>query len=106
MPIPQGTKGPRTPGWNKKENALRSQADLPQNFGIGLAHAYSGTMALDIDNWQATQALLNDHGINLIDFYNDPDAVIIERAPSVSRPSIIESAISFVTFCHSRITPA
>ena len=78
VPIPQGTKGPRTPGWNKKENALRSQADLPQNFGIGLAHAYSGTMALDIDNWQATQALLNDHGINLIDFYNDPDAVIIE----------------------------
>lgn len=74
VPIPQGSKGPRTPAWNLKENALRSQTDLPPGFGIGLAHAYSGTMALDIDNWDATVA----QGIDLAALYAAPDAVIID----------------------------
>ena len=29
VPIPPGSKGPRTVGWNRREAALRSQADLP-----------------------------------------------------------------------------
>ena len=74
VPIPAGTKGPRTPGWNKKESALRSQSDLLPGYGIGLAHAYSGTMAFDIDNWEATVA----QGIDLQALYDAPDAVIIE----------------------------
>ena len=77
VPIPANTKGPRTPGWNLRENALKSQADLPQGFGIGLAHAYSGTMALDIDNWTVTTSLLAQHGIDLQALYNAPDAVVI-----------------------------
>lgn len=74
VPIPHGTKGPRTPGWNRKENALKSQSDLPQGYGIGLAHAYSGTMAFDIDNWDATIS----QGIDLATLYSAPDAVVIE----------------------------
>jgi len=77
VPIPANTKGPRTPGWNLRENALKSQADLPQGFGIGLAHAYSGTMALDIDNWTVTTSLLAPHGIDLQALYDAPDAVVI-----------------------------
>ena len=77
VPIPAGTKGPRSPGWNHKENALKSQADLPPGFGIGLAHAYSGTMALDIDNWTIASTMLAEHGINLQALYDAPDAVII-----------------------------
>ncbi|HSG19822.1 MAG TPA: bifunctional DNA primase/polymerase, partial [Burkholderiaceae bacterium] len=77
VPIPANTKGPRTPGWNLRENALKSQADLPQGYGIGLAHAYSGTMALDIDNWTVTTSLLAQHGIDLQALYNAPDAVVI-----------------------------
>lgn len=77
VPIPAGTKGPRTPGWNLKENALKSQNDLPPGYGIGLAHAYSGTMALDIDNWTITTTLLAEHGINLQALYDAPDAVVI-----------------------------
>lgn len=77
VPIPMGTKGPRTPGWNLKENALKSQNDLPPSYGIGLAHAYSGTMALDIDNWTITTTLLAEYGINLQALYDAPDAVII-----------------------------
>jgi hypothetical protein len=42
-------------------------------YGIGLAHAYSGTMAFDIDNWDATVA----QGIDLDALYAAPDAVII-----------------------------
>jgi hypothetical protein len=42
-------------------------------YGIGLAHAYSGTMAFDIDNWDVTVA----QGIDLDALYAAPDAVII-----------------------------
>jgi hypothetical protein len=77
VPIPFGTKGPRTPGWNRKENALRSHTDLPSGFGIGLAHAYSGTMALDIDNWDRAVELLRKNNINLQELYDAIDAVII-----------------------------
>lgn len=77
MPIPANTKGPRTPGWNLKQNALKAQGDLPHGYGIGLAHAYSGTMALDIDNWTVTTSLLAEHGIDLQALYDAPDAVVI-----------------------------
>ena len=77
VPIPANTKGPRTPGWNLKENALKSQNDLPFGYGIGLAHAYSGTMALDIDNWTVAAAVLGEHGIDLQALYNAADAVVI-----------------------------
>ena len=77
VPIPAGTKGPRTPGWNLRENALKSQNDLFPGYGIGLAHAYSGTMALDIDNWTVTTSLLAEYGINLQALYDAPDAVVI-----------------------------
>jgi hypothetical protein len=77
VPIPANTKGPRTPGWNLKQNALKSQGDLPLGYGIGLAHAYSGTMALDIDNWTVTTSLLAEHGVDLQALYDAPDAVVI-----------------------------
>lgn len=78
VPIPMGTKGPRTPGWNMKANALQSQADLPPGYGIGLAHAYSGTMALDIDNWALASTMLQSVGVNLEELYNSPDAVVVD----------------------------
>ena len=74
VPIPAGTKGPRTAGWNLRENALKSQSDLPPGYGIGLAHAYSGTMAFDIDDWEVTKSL----GIDVDALYNAPDAVVID----------------------------
>ena len=76
--IPPGSKGPRTPGWQLRENALKSQADLPVGHGIGLAHAYSGTMALDIDDWDDACALLGMQGVDLQALYDAPDSVIID----------------------------
>lgn len=78
VPIPFGSKGPITSGWNTEDKCLTSQADLPPNWGVGLAHAYSGTMALDIDAWDHAEAELQKHGISLIDLYSNPDAVIID----------------------------
>jgi len=76
VPIPPGTKGPTgaaAVGWNKREKCLKDQTELVNGYGIGLAHAYSGTMAFDIDNWDATVA----QGIDLDALYAAPDAVII-----------------------------
>ena len=78
VPIPAGTKGPRTPGWNIKENAIKAQAQLPIGFGIGLAHAYSGTMAFDIDDWDTTAMVLGLQGIDLQELYDANDAVIVD----------------------------
>jgi len=78
VPIPPGTKGPRQPGWNQRGNALKSQADLPPGYGIGLAHAYSGTMALDIDDWELAVTSLAEDGIDLLKLYDAPDAVVID----------------------------
>lgn len=78
IPIPPGTKGPTTVGWNLKGNAVKISDDLPYGSGIGLAHAYSGTMAFDIDHWDNTLEILRQRGIDLQILYDAPDAVIID----------------------------
>ena len=78
VPIPSGTKGPRNAGWNIKANALKDQTQLPSGFGIGLAHAYSGTMALDIDEWDSAAVALKQQGIDLQSLYDANDAVIVD----------------------------
>ena len=78
VPIPPGSKGPRHVGWNRREAALRSQAEVPPGFGIGLAHAYSGTMALDIDDWDTAAPMLALFGVDLQALYDAPDAVIVD----------------------------
>lgn len=71
VPIPPDTKGPSTPGWNKQENCVN--ATIPANYGVGIAHAYSGTMALDIDNWAETVKLLPE----IEQLFASPDSVAI-----------------------------
>lgn len=77
VPIPPSSKAPKAIGWNLKDAALKSSADLPEDWGIGLAHAYSGTCALDIDSLDTATSLLAEHGINLQALLNAPDAVQI-----------------------------
>lgn len=78
VPIPPNSKGPTNVGWNLQENAVKSQAHLPPGYGIGLAHAYSGTMALDIDCWDTAVAMLGFCGVDLPTLYAAPDAVVID----------------------------
>ncbi len=71
--IPPGTKGPREKGWNKAENAITNPGVGPQLAGAGLLHAYSGTCALDIDNYDVAKVWLAERGVDL-------DALLIEPA--------------------------
>jgi hypothetical protein len=82
VPIPPGTKGPATPGWNQKQNAIQSQHQLPPGYGIGLAHAYSGTMAVDVDEWDRASFELMMHGIDLQALFDAPDAVVVDSGRS------------------------
>lgn len=77
VPIPFGTKGPRVKGWNRKDRCIVDQSYLSPGNGIGLAHAYSGTMALDIDRWEEAHAFLSMFGVDLQSLYDAPDAVSI-----------------------------
>lgn len=78
VPIPPMTKGPTQTGWNQRQNTLQSQHQLPPGWGIGLAHAYSGTMAVDVDEWDRASFELMQHGISLQELYDAPDAVIVD----------------------------
>lgn len=73
VPIPFGSKGPTHAGWNARGGALTSASALPNQYGVGLAHAYSGTMALDVDDWARTLA----RGIDVDALYAAPDSVTI-----------------------------
>jgi len=76
--IPPNTKGPTHKGWNNREGCLTVGAQLPMEWGTGLCHAYSGTCALDIDDWEQSKAYLIERNINIENLFNDPMAVQID----------------------------
>lgn len=75
--IAPNSKAPVTPNWQVEENSLKSFNELQPGQGIGLAHAYSGTMALDIDEWDSASMVLSIMGVDLQALYDAPDAVVI-----------------------------
>ena len=73
VPIAAGTKGPRTRGWNRRENCI---TDPDRHMlAAGLAHAYSGTMALDVDDVPAATEWLAQRGVDLAALFQADDAV-------------------------------
>ena len=78
VPIPSGSKGPSHPEWNRPDRMFRLDMTLPSGYGIGLAHAYSGTMALDVDDWDKAAGYLALRGIDLAALQGAPDAVTID----------------------------
>lgn len=63
--IPLGSKGPNTKGWNLPENAITDPDVAAKLTGnVGLLHAYSGTMALDVDDAMQAQEWLLARGVN------------------------------------------
>lgn len=77
IPLAPNSKKPVRAFWNHLGQTLIDGETLPPNHGIGLGHAYSGTMALDIDHWENACGLLNQHNIDLKALYTAPDAVKI-----------------------------
>ena len=61
IPIPHGSKGPVIPAWNQPGSWLKSADYLPDQFNIGLQHAYTGTAPLDIDDWDATVKIIDEY---------------------------------------------
>lgn len=77
VPIFEG-KGPTTQGWNQLSNCVTDINQINPNIGYGLAHAYSGTCALDIDDMISARTLLLSHGINIDELFSAPDSVAID----------------------------
>ena len=82
VPIPTGQKGPLTTGWNRRELCITDPEIAEWLDGnIGLAHAYSGTCAIDIDDLARSVTYLEQRGIDLAALLEAPDAVRIESRP-------------------------
>lgn len=76
--IPPFSKGPTHKGWNQRTALLADHTQLPPGWNLGLAHAYSGTMAVDVDDWGRAAAELAVNGISLQALYDAADAVTID----------------------------
>ena len=77
VPINAGTKGPRTPGWNTEEACINESSDIPEGMGAGLAHAFSSTCSIDLDDLFMAQMMFAERGIDLQALLDAPDAVQI-----------------------------
>jgi hypothetical protein len=79
VPIPAGSKAPRGKGWNLRAHCWAKPGHVPDTYGgnVGLAHAYAGTCALDIDNATLAGPVLAAFGIDLAALLAAPDAVHI-----------------------------
>lgn len=74
--VPAGTKGPNTKGWNQLVYSISDPAvRIP--FGAGLCHAWSGTCAIDVDNYEVARDWLLERGINLDELLMARDSVQI-----------------------------
>lgn len=60
------------------DNCIAPGQPIPPCGGLGLAHAYSGTCALDIDSELGASAWLSDRGINLRELLDAPDGLHIK----------------------------
>jgi hypothetical protein len=76
VPITSG-KGPKTANWNRKENCITDANLIPDHVGVGLAHSYSGTCSIDIDDWTVACQTLGFVGIDLKGLFDAPDSVAI-----------------------------
>lgn len=76
-PIQYGTKRPGLDDWNREENAITDPIQAGRLAGAGLCHAYSGTCAVDIDDYTAAKDWLAGHGVNIDALLGAEDAVQI-----------------------------
>jgi hypothetical protein len=79
VPIPSGSKGPRTTGWNLEQNAIATeeQAVALNGSNIGIAHAWSGTCAIDLDDLSLARDWLSARKVDIDALLKRADAVQI-----------------------------
>lgn len=80
VPIAAGFKHPNKRDWQFESNALHTVSDIERikPEGIGLAHRWCGTCAIDIDDLEGARAILAGAGIDL-------DALLANPANAVSK---------------------
>lgn len=76
VPIPPGQKGPVMAGWQERARCITAPAIAEELDGnVGLAHAYSGTVCLDIDDMDKAAEYFAERGVDLSTWLTAPDAV-------------------------------
>jgi hypothetical protein len=77
VPLARGKKGPHGRGWQHEESAIRDEerAARLEGCNVGLAHRWSGTCAIDVDDYPQAEAWLADRGIDLRALLAADDAV-------------------------------
>lgn len=78
VPIPSDQKGPVAAGWNLRERAI-TDPDIAEHMdgNVGLAHAYSGTCCVDLDDMELATGFLAERGVDIATLLAAPDAVMI-----------------------------
>ena len=78
VPIPLGMKKAITVGWNIKKNGITDEEIAEHMDGnVGLAHAYSGTCCIDLDDLVTASEWLGFRSVNIQDLIDAPDTVRI-----------------------------
>jgi hypothetical protein len=105
-PLQPGSKRPKGRAWNDRKNALTSIGAVEYLHGAGLLHSYSGTCALDIDDWPRAEEWLAERGVSLSELYSAPDAVRIlsGRAGSGKLLYTLSSPLASVRITEGRDT--
>lgn len=78
VPITPGEKAPSNKDWNKRDSCIGNALVASKMKAAGLAHAYSGTCALDIDDLEVAREKLAELGIDLDMLLSDPNSVRID----------------------------
>lgn len=114
--IPRGRKGPISKDWQLSRGHCITDPEIAEQLddNVGIAHAYSGTCCLDIDDMEQSRAWLSERGVDLDALWNAPDAVrissgrpnrgkLLYRAPPRPSKKIIMDKQNVLDFrCGSR----
>lgn len=78
VPIPHGEKGPVSAGWQLRVRCITDPEVAEHMDGnVGLAHAYSGTCAVDLDDLEKAREWFAQRGVDIDAYLSDPAAVRI-----------------------------
>lgn len=78
VPIPFDQKGPIAAGWNLRERCV-VDGDVAEYMdgNVGLAHAYSGTCCVDLDDLETASGFLAERGVDIAEILARPESVMI-----------------------------
>jgi len=78
VPLQKGQKKPMEKNWTEKASCISPETKLTDYpGGIGLAHAYSRTCTIDLDDLVKARAWFSKKNINIDEYLNDPKSVKI-----------------------------